>query len=65
LRLCLFRRGTGDSVEREVDDLGAVELFSFVDAGSEFGAGQLVAQQGRGLAQQGGVRAVGRCAGRG
>jgi len=35
--------GPGDGFKREVDDLGAVELFAFFDAGAELGAGQMVA----------------------
>ena len=57
-----LRGGPGDGVEREVDDLGAVQLFAFVDAGAELGVGQMVAQQCRGLAQEVGVGAVGWCA---
>jgi hypothetical protein len=46
-RLCSTSTGLGgspvDGFEREVDDLGAVQLSAFVDAGAEFGAGQVVA----------------------
>lgn len=38
-----LRGGPSDGLEREVDDLGAVQLFTFADAGAELGAGQMVA----------------------
>jgi len=34
-----LRGGPGDGVECEVYDLGAVQLFAFVDAGAELGVG--------------------------
>ena len=54
-----LRLRAGDGFEREVDDLGAVQLFASVDAGAELGVGQMVAQQCRGLAQEVGVGTVG------
>jgi hypothetical protein len=57
-----LRLRAGDGFESEVDDLGAVQLFALVGAGAELGVGQMVAEPGRGLAQEVGVGAVGWCA---